>query len=81
MNRFIGTSLVVSKISSYILKITVTIAYVTPHTKFSNSSSGHNAVPLEFRNSSEVNSHSRILSYPLGTTARIALLLLHGAEL
>jgi hypothetical protein len=35
------------------------------HTKFSNS--GHIAVPLELRNSSEVNSHSRILSYPLGT--------------
>jgi hypothetical protein len=33
----------------------------------SNSSSGHSAVPLELRNSSEVNSHSRILSYPLGT--------------
>jgi hypothetical protein len=33
----------------------------------SNSSSGHTAVPLELRNSSEVNSHSRTLSYLLGT--------------
>jgi hypothetical protein len=33
----------------------------------SNSSSGHTAVPLELRNSSEVTSHSRILSYSLGT--------------
>jgi hypothetical protein len=62
-----GFSLVVTKISSYTLKITVTIAHVTSHTKPSNSSSGHTAVPLEFRNSSEVNSHSHILWYPLGT--------------
>jgi hypothetical protein len=66
-NRFIGSSLVVTTISSYTLKITVTIAHVTSHTKSSNSSSGHTAVPLELRNSSVVNSHSRILSYPLGT--------------
>jgi hypothetical protein len=65
--RFIGSSLVVTTISSYTLKITVTITYVTSHTKSSNSSSGHTAVPLELRNSSEVNSHSRILSYPLYT--------------
>jgi hypothetical protein len=64
VNRFIGSSLVVTTISSYTLKITVTIAHVTSHT---NSSSGHTAVPSELRNSSEVNSHSRILSYPLGT--------------
>jgi hypothetical protein len=63
-NRFIGSSLVVTTVSSYTLKITVTTAHVTSHTKSSNSSSGHTAVPLELRNSSEVNSHSRILSYP-----------------
>jgi hypothetical protein len=63
VNRFIGSSLAVTTISSYTFKITATIA----HTKSSNSSSGHTAVPLELRNSSEVNSHSRILSYPLGT--------------
>jgi hypothetical protein len=33
VNRFIGSSLLVSKISSYILKITVNIAHVTSHTK------------------------------------------------
>jgi hypothetical protein len=57
VNRFIGSSLVVTTISSYTLKITVTIAHVTSHTKFSNSS-GHSVVPLELRNSSEVNSES-----------------------
>jgi hypothetical protein len=67
VNRFIGSSLVVTTISSYTLKITVTIAHVTSHSKSSNSSSGHTDVPLELRNSSEVNSHSRIFSYPLGT--------------
>jgi hypothetical protein len=67
VNRFIRSSLVVTTISSYTLKVTVTIAHVTSHTKSSNSSSGHIAVPLEFRNSSEVNSHCRILSYSLGT--------------
>jgi hypothetical protein len=67
VNRFIGSSLVVTTISSYTLKITVTTAHVTSHTKSSNSSSGLIAVPLELRNSSEVDSHSRILSYPLGT--------------
>jgi hypothetical protein len=66
MNLFIGTSLDVTTISSYTLKITVTTAHVTSHTKSYNSC-GHTAVPLELRNSSEVNSHSRILSYPLGT--------------
>jgi hypothetical protein len=40
---------------------------ITSHTNTSNSSSGHNADPLDPRNSSEVNSRSRILSYPLGT--------------
>jgi hypothetical protein len=67
VNLFIGSSLVVTTISSYTLKITVTIAHVTSYTKSSNSSSGHTAVPLELRNSSEVNSYSRILAYPLGT--------------
>jgi hypothetical protein len=51
VNRFIGSSLVVTTISSYTLKITVTIAHVTSHNKSSNSSSGHTAVPLELRNS------------------------------
>jgi hypothetical protein len=67
VNRFIGSSLAVTTISSYTLKITVTTAHVTSHTKSSNSSSGHTAVPLELRNSSEVNSLSRILSCSLGT--------------
>jgi hypothetical protein len=67
VNRFIGSSLVVTTISSYTLKITVTIAHVTSHTMSSNSSSGHKVVPLEVRNSSEVSSHSRIFLYPLGT--------------
>jgi hypothetical protein len=66
VNRFTGYSLVVPTISSYTLKIIVTIAHVTSHTKSSNSSSGHTAVPLELWFSSEVSSHSRILSYPLG---------------
>jgi hypothetical protein len=67
VNRFIGSSLIVTTISSYTLKITVTVARIRSHTKFHNPSSGHSAVPLELRNSSEVNSHSRILSYPLCT--------------
>jgi hypothetical protein len=67
VNRFIGSYLVVTTISSYTLKITVTIAHVTSHTNSSDSSSGHTALPLELRNSSEVNSHACILSYPLGT--------------
>jgi hypothetical protein len=67
VNRFIGSSLVVTTISSYTLKITVTISHVTSHTKSSNSSSGDTAVPLVLWNSSEVNSHSNILSYPLST--------------
>jgi hypothetical protein len=61
----IGSSLVLTTISSYTLKITVTIAHVTSHTKSSNCSSGHTAVPLELGNSSEVNFHplfSHILS-------------------
>jgi hypothetical protein len=66
VNRFIGSSVAVTTISSYTLKITVTVAYVTSRTKSSNSSSGH-AVFLELRNSSEVNSRSLILSHPLGT--------------
>jgi hypothetical protein len=67
VNRFTGSSLVITTISSYTLNIILTVAHVTSHTKPSNTSSGHTAVPLELRNSSEVNSHSRILSYPLGT--------------
>jgi hypothetical protein len=63
VNWFTGASLVVTTINSYTLNITVTIAYVMS----SNSSPGHTAVPLELRSSSEVNSHSHILSYPLGT--------------
>jgi hypothetical protein len=54
VNRFIGSSLVVTTISSYTLKITVTTEPVMSHTESSNSSSGHTAVPLELRNSSEV---------------------------
>jgi hypothetical protein len=83
LNRFIGSSLVVSTINYYILKITVTIAHVTSHAKSSNSSSGHTALPLEPRNSSEVNPHSRILSYPLGTDhaqKNTAPLVLHGSD-
>jgi hypothetical protein len=55
VNRFIGSSLVVTTISSYTLKVTVTIANVTSHTKSSNPSSGHTAVLLELRNLSQVN--------------------------
>jgi hypothetical protein len=51
----------------YTLKITMTIAHVTSHTKYSNYSSGHSAVSLELRNSSEFNSHFCILTHPLGT--------------
>jgi hypothetical protein len=51
---------------NYTLKITVTIAYVTSHTKF-QFFFWHTAVPLEIRNASEINSNSRIFSYPLGT--------------
>jgi hypothetical protein len=61
-----GSLLIVTTISSYTLKITVTIAQVTSHSMSFNSS-GHTALTLELRNSSEFNSSSRILSYPLGT--------------
>jgi hypothetical protein len=54
VNRFIGSSLVVTTISSYTLKITVVISHVTSHTKSSNSSSGHTAVL------SEVNSKVKV---------------------
>jgi hypothetical protein len=67
INRFIGFPLAVTTIISYTVKITVTLAHVKWHTKYSNSSSGHTVLPLELRNSSEVNSHSSILSCPLGT--------------
>jgi hypothetical protein len=66
VNQFIGSSLVINRISCYTLKITVTIEHIMSCIKSSNSSSGHNAVSLELRNSSEVNSYSHILSYPLG---------------
>jgi hypothetical protein len=71
----------VTTISSYTLKINVTIAHVTSHTKSSNSSSGHTAAPLELRNSSEVNSHYHIVSYPLGTdNTENTVLLLRSAD-
>jgi hypothetical protein len=70
VSRFIESSLVVTIISSYTLKITVNIAHVTSHITPSNTSPGHTAVPLELRNSSEVNSRSRILSYPIARTMR-----------
>jgi hypothetical protein len=59
--------LVVTTISSYTQKITVTIAHETTHAKPSNSSSDNTGVPLELRNSTEVNSRSRILLYSLDT--------------
>jgi hypothetical protein len=65
VNQFIGSPLVATIISSYTLKITVTIAHVTSHTKSSNSSSGHTAVPFELRNSSEVNSKVKVKSIPI----------------
>jgi hypothetical protein len=67
VNQFIGSSLVVTAITSYTLEITVIIAHVKSHTSSSNSSPDHTAFPLELRNTSEVNSHSRIISYLLGT--------------
>jgi hypothetical protein len=67
VNRFVGSSLVVTTVTSYSAKVTVNTAYVTSHTKSSNSSSGHTTVPLELRNSSEVNFHYRVFPYPLGT--------------
>jgi hypothetical protein len=67
VNLFNGSPLVVTKISSYTLKITITIAHVTSHTEPSNYSSGLTALPLELRKSSEFEPHSRIFSYPLGT--------------
>jgi hypothetical protein len=67
VNQFIGSSLVVNIISSYTLMITVPIVHATSQTESSKSSSGHTAIPLELRKSSEVNSHSRILSCSLGT--------------
>jgi hypothetical protein len=60
VNRFIGSSLVVTTTSSYTLKITVTIAHATSHTKSSDSPSGRTAAPLELRNSSEVNSQIKV---------------------
>jgi hypothetical protein len=62
VNRFIGSSLVVTTISSYTPKITVTIAHVTSHTKCYNFWPHWCSL-----GTSEFNSYSRILSYPLGT--------------
>jgi hypothetical protein len=67
VNRFVGSSLVVTTTSSYTFKVTVIMVNVMSHTKSSEFSPGHTAVPLELRNSSEVNSLYHILSYPLGT--------------
>jgi hypothetical protein len=55
VNRFIGSSLVVTTITSYTIRITVTIPHVRSHIKSSNSSSGHTAVLLDLRNSSTQN--------------------------
>jgi hypothetical protein len=74
MNRFVWSSLVVTTISSYTLKITVTIAHVTSHIK----SSGHTLLLLELRNSSEVNSHS-VYSRQKPRTEN-TVLLLHSAN-
>jgi hypothetical protein len=62
---WIGESVywIVTTNNSYTLKITVTIAHITSHTESYNSSSGHTVVPLELRNSSEVNSDSESESY------------------
>jgi hypothetical protein len=60
VNQFIGSTLVVTTISSYTLKITGIIAHATSHNKSSNYSSGHTVVPLELRNSSEVNSEVEV---------------------
>jgi hypothetical protein len=50
-------------------------------TKSSNSSLGHTAVPLELKNSSEINFYSHILSYPLGMDhAQKTVLLLRSAD-
>jgi hypothetical protein len=68
VNRFIGSSLVVTTINSCTLKITVIIAHVKSHTKSSNSSSGHTDVPSELRNSIEVNSESESESESYVTT-------------
>jgi hypothetical protein len=81
VNRFIRSLLVSTVISSYTLKISVTITHVTSYTKSSTSSRGYYAVPLELRDSSEVNSHSRILSYPLhGRRTKIRVPLLRSAD-
>jgi hypothetical protein len=77
VNRFIESSLVITTISSYTLKITVTIANVTSHTKSSNSSSGHTAVPLDLQNSIPIPVFSHIIS-AWTTTQKTAPLLLHG---
>jgi hypothetical protein len=80
VNRFIGSSLVVNTISSYTLKITVTIAHVTSHTKSTNASSGHAAVPLELRNSSEVPFPYSLISSRHGPRTENTVLLLRSAD-
>jgi hypothetical protein len=66
MRVSIESSQVVTIIRSYTLNIAVNIAHVTSHS-FYTSSSGHTVAHWELQNSREVNSHSNILSYPLGT--------------
>jgi hypothetical protein len=80
VNRFIGSSLVVATISSYTLKTTVTIAHVTSHTKSSNSSSGHTAVPLELRNSSPFPFPYSLISSRHGPRTKNTVLLLRSAD-
>jgi hypothetical protein len=79
VNQFIGSSLVVTTISSYTLKITVTIAHVTTHTKSSNSS-GHTAVPFELRNSSQFPFPYSLISSRHGPRTENTVLLLRRAQ-
>jgi hypothetical protein len=78
VNRFIGSSPVVTTVSSYTLKITVTTAHGTSHTKSSNSSSGSLGTS-ELKRSQFP---SRILSYPLGRdhAQKTVRLSLHGVD-
>jgi hypothetical protein len=63
VNQFIDHLQVVTTISSYTVKVTVNIAYVTSHTKSSSSYSGHIALPLEVGNSSQFRVRVRVLCY------------------
>jgi hypothetical protein len=65
VNLFIRPSLVETRISSYTLKITVTIAHVTSRTKSSSSSSGHIALPLELQ--------TQVKSIPISVFSHILL--------